>query len=180
MCVPERTRHHLVVRRPNFLPYTGPVAPSPTSPVPGGDGSPLDAVRALARLARILERSSTHLSLAQYRVLSAVSSGDERATRVAQRLEIGKPTVSAAVEALCRSGYLDRSVEPGDQRAMSLRVTDSGRSVLDEAEAEMVRRIEDLCARTPDGAQVQQSLAWIGLALDQMAAERRAAREAAR
>jgi DNA-binding MarR family transcriptional regulator len=140
----------------------------------------VDAVRALARLARILERASSHLSLAQYRVLSAVAAGDERATRVAKRLEVGKPTVSAAVEALCRSGYLNRSVETEDQRAMSLRVTEPGRRVLDEVEAEMVRRIEDLCARTPHGAQVQQSLVWIGLALDQMAAERGAAREKVR
>jgi DNA-binding MarR family transcriptional regulator len=154
------------------------MASSRTSQVRAADRSLVDAVRALARLARILERASSHLSLAQYRVLSAVSSGDERATRVAQRLELGKPTVSAAVEALCRSGYLDRSVETADQRAMSLRVTEAGRSVLDEVEAEMVRRIEDLCARTPDGAQVQQSLTWIGIALDQMAAERAAGREA--
>jgi DNA-binding MarR family transcriptional regulator len=144
------------------------------------DRSLVDAVQALARLARILERASNDLSLAQYRVLSAVASGDERATRVAQRLEVGKPTVSAAVESLCRSGYLDRSVETGDQRAMSLRVTESGRRVLDETEAEMVCRIEDLCARTPDGTKVQQSLIWIGLALDEMAAEREAGREAVR
>ena len=151
-----------------------------TSQTPPADRSLVDAVRALARLARILERASSHLSLAQYRVLSAVDSGDERATRVAQRLELGKPTVSAAVETLCRNGYLDRSVERGDQRAVSLRVTESGRCVLEEVEAEMVRQIEDLCARTPDGAQVQQSLTWIGLALDQMAAERRASRETVR
>ena len=149
-------------------------------PTPGADPSMVDAVRALARLARILERASSHLSLSQYRVLSAVASGDERATRVAQRLEVGKPTISAAVEALCRSGYLDRSVETRDQRAMSLRVTASGRRVLDQVEAEMVRRIEDLCARTPDGGQVEQSLIWIGLALDAMAAERAAGREAVR
>jgi DNA-binding MarR family transcriptional regulator len=146
----------------------------------GVAGSQVEAVRALARLARMLERASSHLSLAQYRVLSAVASGDERATRVAQRLELGKPTVSAAVETLCRNGHLERSAESGDQRAMALRVTESGRCLLRDVEAEMVRQVESLCARTPDGAQVWQSLGWVGPALDQLAAERRSGREPAR
>jgi DNA-binding MarR family transcriptional regulator len=60
----------------------------------------IEAVRALARATRVLERASGELSLAHYRVLAAIASGDERASRVANRLAIGKPTVSVAVEAL--------------------------------------------------------------------------------
>jgi DNA-binding MarR family transcriptional regulator len=127
-------------------------------------------------MSRVLERATSELSLAHYRVLSAVAGGDERASRVAERLELGRPTVSAAVEALCRAGYLDRTVESGDQRALSLQVTAAGRTVLDRVEGEMVRRVDELVARTPDAAQVRQALAWMGQALDQRAAERRLGR----
>ena len=132
-----------------------------------------DAVRALARMSRVLERASSELSLAHYRVLSAIAAGDERASRVAERLELGRPTVSAAVEALCRAGYLDRTVESRDQRALALQVTRAGRAVLERVEGQMVRRVDELCARTPDPAQVRQALARMGQALDERAAERR-------
>jgi hypothetical protein len=36
----------------------------------------------------------------------------------------------------------------------------------------MVRRIDDLCARTPDGALVLATLAWLGGAIDAARAER--------
>ena len=136
----------------------------------------VQAVRALARASRVLERASGELNLAHYRVLSAVASGDERASRVAARLALGKPTVSAAVDALCRRGLLTRTAEPGDQRAIALSLTGAGRSLLKRVEDEMVATISSLSARTPDPAQVIESLGWIGGAIDQARAERIAAR----
>jgi DNA-binding MarR family transcriptional regulator len=84
----------------------------------------IEAVRALARASRFLERSSDELSLAHYRVLAAVASGDERASRVAQRLAIGRPTISAAVDALGQRGLLSRGTVEGDQRATALHLTE--------------------------------------------------------
>ena len=136
----------------------------------------VQAVRALARASRVLERASGELNLAHYRVLSAVASGDERASRVAARLALGKPTVSAAVDALCRRGLLTRTAEAGDQRAIALALTVAGRSLLERVEDEMVATITGLSARTPDPAQVIESLGWIGGAIDQVHAERIAAR----
>jgi DNA-binding MarR family transcriptional regulator len=134
----------------------------------------IEAVRALARASRVLERASGELSLAHYRVLSAIASGDERASRLANRLAIGKPTVSAAVEALGRRGLLVRSEVEGDQRASSLRVTAEGEALLGRVETEMIGRIEDLCGRTPDGRQLMDSLVWLGAAIDETQAERAA------
>lgn len=146
----------------------------------GSSGSrrtdPLQAVRALARATRVLERASGELSLAHYRVLSAVASGDERASRVANRLAIGKPTVSAAVDALVQRGLLVRSGVDGDQRVAALNLTLEGTALLSRVEAEMIRRIDDLCARTPDGDQLMESLVWLGTAIDDMQAERAAER----
>jgi DNA-binding MarR family transcriptional regulator len=132
----------------------------------------VEAVRALARATRVLERASGELSLAHYRVLSAVASGDERASRVANRLAIGKPTISAAVDALAQRGLLERSGVDGDQRVAALHLTTEGRAVLARVEAEMIRRIQDLSARTPDGSQLMESLAWLGAAIDDLHAQR--------
>src|SRR5215470_8356263 len=132
----------------------------------------VEAVRALARASRILERASGELNLAHYRVLSAVASGDERASRVADRLALGKPTVSAAVESLCQRGLLDRTTTQADQRVAVLRVTDAGRTLLDSVETEMVGRLRALADRTPNGDQLIDSLVWLGRAIDEAVAER--------
>jgi DNA-binding MarR family transcriptional regulator len=137
----------------------------------------VEAVRALARASRVLEGASDELSLAHYRVLSAIAAGDERASRIAARLALGKPAVSAAVEALSRRGLLTRSVVEGDQRAAALCLTREGRQALDRVETAMVDRIHALCGETADGEQLVHSLVWMGGAIDVWRAKRRAAGE---
>jgi DNA-binding MarR family transcriptional regulator len=132
----------------------------------------IEAVRALARASRFLERSSDELSLAHYRVLAAIASGDERASRVAQRLAIGRPTISAAVDALNQRGLLSRRTVEGDQRATALHLTEAGAALLARVEAAMVERLEALAIRTPDGSQLVRTLIWLGGAIDQVQAER--------
>jgi DNA-binding MarR family transcriptional regulator len=139
----------------------------------------VEAVRALARATRVLERASGELSLAHYRVLSAVASGDERASRVARRLAVGKPTVSAAVDALVQRGFLVRTGIDGDHRVAALHLTTEGVALLDRVENEMIRRIQDLSARTPDGDQLLESLVWLGSAIDEMHVQRAADRRGA-
>jgi DNA-binding MarR family transcriptional regulator len=134
--------------------------------------SSFEAVQALARVTRVLERATADLSLAHYRVLSAIALGDERGSRVAARLALGKPAVSAAVDSLCQRGLLARSSVDEDRRAATLRVTVEGEMLLASVETEMVRRLDDLCTRTPDRARVIESLVWLGVAMDQARAER--------
>ena len=133
----------------------------------------LEAVRALARASRVLERASGELSLAHYRVLSAIASGDERASRVAARLAVGKPTISAAVESLCQRGLLVRSEVTGDQRAAALRLTAEGEALLDRVEAEMVRQHRRPVR--PDarrGGSCWSRSVWLGAAIDDVVADR--------
>jgi DNA-binding MarR family transcriptional regulator len=140
----------------------------------------VQAIRALARMARQLERSSGDLNLAHYRVLAAVADGDERASRVADRLALGKPTVSAAVESLTKRGLLSREDAADDRRAATLTLTPAGAAALAELEEGMLERLDDLCARTPDPDAVLDALAHLGEALDEVADERLAARKAKR
>src|SRR5579875_679265 len=112
----------------------------------------LEAVRALARASSVLERASSDLSLAHYRVLSAIAAGDHRATRIAAKLAIGKPAVSATVESLRQRGLLLTSGVEGDNRATALTLTPEGEALLQQVEGSLLERMDDLCARTPDGA----------------------------
>ena len=132
--------------------------PGPGRGRPGGPGAGPGLVGAGAVV--------SELSLAHYRVLSAVAQGDERASHIARKLALGKPTVSAAVESLCQRGLLARTEVDGDQRAAALRLTPAGQALLAQVEAEMIGRIDDLCDRTPDGGQLIESLVWLGAAMD--------------
>src|SRR6201999_4208938 len=110
----------------------------------------VQAIRSLARVARLLERSSGDLNLAHYRVLSAIAEGDERASRGAARLAAGKPTVSAAVESLTKRRLITREDVVEDRRATTLSLTPAGEEALAAVDREMLGYLDDLLGRTPD------------------------------
>jgi DNA-binding MarR family transcriptional regulator len=139
----------------------------------------LEAVRGFARAVRILERASGELSMSHYRVLAAVAAGEERASRVAERLELGRPAVSTAVEALCARGFMERLEVEGDQRAFDLRVTPEGFTVLERVEHDMTEALRALCARVEGSEQLLTSLATLDVAVDAMYAAKRAMRQGA-
>jgi len=122
----------------------------------------------------MLEKASTELSLANYRVLAAIGSGDERASRVGRNLALGKPTVSATVDSLCLRGLVSRSSVGDDHRAVALKLTVEGQAVLDRVERAMIERISDLSARTPDGPRLMEALSWLGRAMDDALVQRTA------
>lgn len=131
-------------------------------------GAELDAVRVLARLSRLLERGAGELSLAHYRVLAAIADGDERASRVAARLALGRPTISASVDALCRRGLLSRCTA-ADHRATTLRLTPAGRALLAEVDAALVTRLRTVLGEVDDPEAVIAAIRTLGPALDAVA-----------
>lgn len=126
----------------------------------------------LARLARVLEHACTDLSLAQYRVLATVAAGGERATQLAERLALAKPTVTAVVDGLVARGLLRRDEVAGDRRAARLSLTPDGRRALVAAEQALASRLADLFARAEDPDRAAAALADLGAALDRLLAER--------
>lgn len=116
------------------------------------------AARTIALLGRVLERAAGDLTLAQYRVLAMVSAGDERASLLAGRLAITKPSVSAVVEGLVERGYLAREPVDGDRRAIRLRITTEGTKALDAAESAMAERLEPLVDAVEDRAALMNGL----------------------
>jgi DNA-binding MarR family transcriptional regulator len=110
------------------------------------------AARTLALLGRVLERAAGDLTLAQYRVLAMVSAGDERASLLAGRLAVTKPSMSAVVDGLVERGYLAREPVDGDRRAVRLSLTRDGAKALAAAEAAMAERLEPLVVAIDDRA----------------------------
>jgi DNA-binding MarR family transcriptional regulator len=132
------------------------------------------AVRTLARLARVLEHACRELSLPQYRLLAMVATGDERATQLAGRLALSKPTVTAVVDGLVERGMLARSEVTGDRRAVRLTLTPAGRTALAGTEATMAEQLAGLMARCDDPRLVSAGLSELGHALERAFAARMA------
>ena len=119
----------------------------------------------MALLGRALERACADLTLAQYRILALVASGDARASKLAARLAVAKPTVTAVVDGLVDRGYLRREAVPGDRRSASIVVTPDGRKRLATAEDAMSERLERLLGAVSDGEAFVRGLAEMDAAM---------------
>jgi DNA-binding MarR family transcriptional regulator len=131
-----------------------------------------DAVRTLARLSRVLERGAGDLTLQQVRILTVVDDGGERASWLADRLALAKPTITSAVDGLVERGYLCRTADTGDRRAIRITLTQAGRRALETAEQAMAQRLTDVLAHAEDSAAVVWALSELGTALDRARTER--------
>jgi long-chain acyl-CoA synthetase len=135
-----------------------------------------ETVRTLARLARVLERSCGELTLPQYRLLAMISEGSERATALAGKLALAKPSVSAMVDALVERALVTRASVDGDRRAVRLQLTPEGEVALRGAETAMAENLQPLLDRCEDPAVIDAALAQLKTALDAAFADRIAAR----
>jgi DNA-binding MarR family transcriptional regulator len=138
-----------------------------------GETKIIAALRVLARLHRILEATDSGLTLPQYRMLTALSEGGERSARLAERLTIRKPTVTALADGLVAAGYAQRHSEPGDRRIVRLHITDAGRAALAKAEEAYATRLEAVLDDVPDPEQFVEAMRAVGSALDRRVASLR-------
>lgn len=125
------------------------------------------AVRAVARLTRVLECALGGLTLPQYRVLAAVDDGGERSTHLAACLALAKPTVTAAVDGLVVRGYLEREPVPNDRRSTRIALTEAGRERLAEAEEAMASQLSAVLGRAGNPEAALSLLASLGHGLEQ-------------
>jgi DNA-binding MarR family transcriptional regulator len=132
----------------------------------------------VARLARLFEQNcGDDLSLAQYRTLGTLLDGGLRASRLAQRLAVPKPTLTALVDSLVVRGWLVREEIDGDRRGVQLSITPEGRAAHGEASRHLTATFDDVLERVPDPQAVLEVLGHVRDALDarlvdKMAAER--------
>ena len=117
--------------------------------VPGAAADPLPLGRTIARLSRVLDNclAEVGMSASQYRLLAFLS--DERAasaaSRLADKMSVTRPTITALVDGLVAKGWVERQVADDDRRRVDHKVTPAGRGALAEAdEAIAVRLAETL------------------------------------
>jgi DNA-binding MarR family transcriptional regulator len=122
-------------------------------------------VLTLIWVARELERACADLTLPQYRLLALIVRGEERASSLAGRLALARPTVSAAVETLVANGMVERTSVDGDRRAVRLTITPAGCSALELAEHAMRDKLDALLADVRDPSVVEDALDQLAGAL---------------
>jgi long-chain acyl-CoA synthetase len=95
-------------------------------------------VRAIAIVSRQFERvcQEAGLSLPQYRLLLYVRVRPQRASELADRASVKRPTLTALVDGLVEAGLIRRLSVEGDRRGIRLQLTDEGR--------ERLLKVEDL------------------------------------
>jgi len=106
-----------------------------------------EAVLTVMRLFRALERIDTGLTAQQYRILKLAGAGGERSARLAERLAVAKPTLTAIADGLVAAGYARRDPEPGDRRVVRLCLTESGHAAVGRADAAYGQWLDQVLAQ---------------------------------
>jgi DNA-binding MarR family transcriptional regulator len=107
-------------------------------------------VRALAFGARILERALDDMTLPQFRVLSLIASSPERASRVAEKAAVSRPSLTGLLDGLEQRDWVRRVHVDGDRRGVSLEVTAAGMAALLAAEHAAAEHMSTILDEVPD------------------------------
>jgi DNA-binding MarR family transcriptional regulator len=123
------------------------------------------AILVILRLNRGLDCVDAGLTPAQYRIMKLAGAGGERSTRLAQRLAVAKPTLTALADGLVAAGYASRTAEPGDRRVVRLTLTEAGQAALDRADAAYAAWLTGLLTATGEPATVLAAIGQLDAAL---------------
>lgn len=134
-----------------------------------------------ARLARQVEVALAPLDLtpAQYRMLVQLVRGPDVSSRLAEKLAVSAPSVTAVVEGLVLRGAVERAHSVEDRRLIALALTELGRTLLASAEEALQDKLGSIAGELVDEASVASALdalkLW-GEALDRARARRHSAK----
>ena len=132
-----------------------------------GDQRAARAVMIVLRLFRALERVDSDLTPQQYRIMKLAGAGGERSARLAERLAVAKPTLTATADGLVAAGYARRDAEAGDRRVVRLCLTAAGHEALDRADAAYGRWLDQVLAETGEPDLVLHALDLLNQAMDE-------------
>ena len=98
-----------------------------------GGQSPARLAARLTAVAQhwITDSASSRMDRAQRRLLGAIEAAEPATLgQIAKAVSRGAPAVSRSVEALVKSGLVDRTPDPNNRRRLALRLTEAGRDEL--------------------------------------------------
>ncbi|MBP2702617.1 MarR family transcriptional regulator [Microbispora sp. RL4-1S] len=134
---------------------TAPVVKNPDVEPTGDDLEALtSAVLAVSRVlvaisARSLLAAEDKVTLPQFRMLLVVGQGETKLVTLAQRLGVNPSTAMRMADRLVAAGLVSREVNLNNRRETLLRLTDSGRRIVDEVTARRQAEISAILARMP-------------------------------
>jgi DNA-binding MarR family transcriptional regulator len=102
------------------------------------------AARAIAFAQRRLERALDDLTIPQFRVLALVATSPERASRIAERAAVSRPSLTGLLDGLEARGWVTRADVEGDRRGVLLTVTPAGNRMLADGERAIAGALGDL------------------------------------
>ncbi|MBC8532194.1 MarR family winged helix-turn-helix transcriptional regulator [Gehongia tenuis] len=73
--------------------------------------------------------------------------GGEKGLKVSQlsrRLDVAPPTVTQMINSLERKGFLERSIDPEDRRAVLVKLTERGSEIMERGRRELMQRFHGL------------------------------------
>lgn len=112
-----------------------------------------DLLSVVARLNRMAtQRIHMPLTSAQARLLSTIENyGEARICDLAAVDHCSQPTMTTQVRRLEQAGLVTRTVDPGDARAVRIRITPQGMQTLSRVRADRAAAIEPQLARLEPG-----------------------------
>lgn len=124
-----------------------------------------DLLKVVARLNRFAtQRTQLPLPWAQARLLSTIEDrGEARISDLAELDHCSQPTMTTQVRRLEDAGLVTRTADPGDARAVLIRITEAGVDVLARARIDRAAVIDPLLEQLTDAER-----AALGTAVDVM------------
>jgi len=141
----------------------------------GAAADRLEIVLGILRLARALDSVDSGLSPQQYRILKLAGAGGERSARLAERLAVAKPTLTAIADSLVAAGLARREAEPGDRRVVRLHLTEAGLAAVERADAAYGQWLDKILGLAGNAEQLQADLHLMVGALEELRRRRKAA-----
>lgn len=137
----------------------------PTASVSDTTALGADLLKVVARLNRFAtQRTQLPLPWAQARLLSTIEDrGEARISDLAELDHCSQPTMTTQVRRLEDAGLVTRTADPGDARAVLIRITDAGVDVLARARIDRAAVIDPLLEQLTDDER-----AALGTAVDVM------------
>ena len=94
----------------------------------------VSALLTVLRMTRVMERIDAAVSPQQYRMLKLIGAGGERSAKLAEKLAVARPTLTATADSLVSAGLAIRQAEPGDRRVVRLCLTEAGQAAAQRAD----------------------------------------------
>lgn len=136
----------------------------------------IEALLTVLRITRVLERIDAGVSPQQYRMLKLIGAGGERSARLADKLAVARPTLTATADSLVAAGLACREAEPGDRRVVRLRLTEAGEAAVARADLAYSEWFGDLLDHTGEREQIITDLQRLDIAMTERYRARTAAR----